>query len=282
MSKKEHPWKMEIKKVWAVFFSPTGGTEKVAVTIAQAVAKALNAGYDTYDFTLPQKRVDGVAFGEGDLVVLGTPVIAGRVPNLLLPYLKEKLRGKGAIGVPVVSFGNRDFDDALIELRNVMEEVGFQTIAGGAFVSEHSFSRTLGAGRPDEKDVALLTEFGQKIAEKINLGWIYSGPAYVKGQDPIRPYFTPRDRHEGAIDIRKVKPVTGENCCDCGICAAVCPMGAISKEDPRLIPGTCMKCCACVKKCPTGAKVFEDAGFIYHKEELEELYERRAEPSYFV
>ncbi|KXL51833.1 electron transport complex subunit RsxB [Anaerotignum neopropionicum] len=280
--RKKHPSMMKIKKVWAVFFSPTGGTQKVTTTVAQMIHKALNVPYDTYDFTLPQHRENEAFFGEGDLVILGTPVIAGRVPNLLLTYFNEKLKGNGAFGVPVVSFGNRDYDDALIELRNIMEEKGFQTIAGGAFVSEHSFSRKLGAGRPDEEDVIKLTAFGEKIAEKIKCGWKYDGPAYVKGEEPIRSYFTPRDRHEHAIDIRKVKPITGEDCCGCGICAQVCPMGSISKEDPTVVSGICMKCCACVKKCPVGAKHFEDAGFIYHKEELEELYERRAEGEYFV
>lgn len=271
-----------IKKVWAVFFSPTGGTEKVATTVAQTVAMALNVAYDTYNFTLPQNRECETDFGVGDLVVLGTPVIAGRIPNLLLPYLNDKIKGKGAIGVPVVSFGNRDYDDALIELRNIMEEAGFQTIAGGAFVSEHSFSRKLGAGRPDGEDVAELTVFGQKIAEKVRDGWVYGGPVHVKGEKPIRPYFTPRDRYNTAIDIRKVKPKTGETCCGCGVCAASCPMGAISFEDPTMITGICMKCCACIKKCPVGAKYFDDPGFIYHKEELEELYERRANNAYFL
>ncbi|MDD3394027.1 MAG: ferredoxin [Anaerotignum sp.] len=273
---------MKINKVWAVFFSPTGGTEKVAVTVAQTVAKALHTQYCSFRFTLPQNRENEVVFGEGDLVVLGTPVIAGRVPNLLLSYLNDKIRGAGAIGVPVVSFGNRNYDDALIELRNIMEDKGFQTIAGGAFVSEHSFSRKLGAGRPDAEDIAQLTAFGEKIAEKVNSGWEYDGPVFVKGEEPIRPYFTPRDRHEGAIDIRKVKPKTGPECCNCGICAEVCPMGSISKEDPSVIAGICIKCCACIKKCSVGAKHFDDPGFIYHKEELEELYERRAEDEYFV
>lgn len=254
----------------------------MAETVAKAIAANLDVPFDRYEFTLPKNREDEVIFGQGDLVVLGTPVIAGRVPNLLLPYLKEKIKGKGALGVPVVSFGNRDFDDALIELRDMMEVQGFQTIAGGAFVSEHSFSHKLGAGRPDEKDCVMLREFGTKIAEKLKNGWTYSYPAFVKGQEPIRSYFTPRDRHEVAIDIRKVKPKTGANCCDCGICAAVCPMGAISREDVTKIPGTCMKCCACIKKCPVNAKFFDDEGFIYHKEELEELYERRKEAEYFL
>ena len=282
MLKKEHLLVMGIKKVWAVFFSPTGGTEKVATTVAKAVAKALNVECFTYDFTLPQNRENEVVFSEGDIVVLGTPVIAGRIPNLLLPYLNEKIRGEGAFGVPVVSFGNRNYDDALIELRNIMEVKGFRTIAGGGFVSEHSFSRTLGGGRPDAEDVKKLQEFGEKIGEKVDSGWVYDGPVYVNGEDPIRPYFTPRDRHGNAIDIRKVKPKTGDGCCGCGICAEVCPLGSIPKENPTVTIGTCMKCCACIKKCPTGAKYFDDPGFIYHKEELEELYEGRAEGEYFL
>lgn len=106
---------MELKKVWAMYFSPTGGTEKAVKTTAQVVAEKLNLPLEIYDFTLPQGREKDAVFGEGDLVVCGTPVIAGRVPNVLLPYLTEKVKGNGAYAVPVVSFGNRNYDDALIE-----------------------------------------------------------------------------------------------------------------------------------------------------------------------
>ena len=115
---------MELKKVWAMYFSPTGGTEKAVKTTAQAVAEKLNLPLEIYDFTLPQGREKDAVFGEGDLVVCGTPVIAGRVPNVLLPYLTEKVKGNGAYAVPVVSFGNRNYDDALIELRNILEKDG--------------------------------------------------------------------------------------------------------------------------------------------------------------
>lgn len=219
---------MEIKKVWAMYFSPTGGTEKAVRTVSAHVAESLGVPVEIYDFTLPDVRKKEIAFTETDLVFFGTPVIAGRVPNVLLPYLKTVVGGK-AYAVPMVSFGNRNFDDALIELRNILEDDGFRTIAGGAFVSEHSFSRKLSAGRPDEEDYKVMHEFAEKIVEKINSGWEYDGPAYVKGEDPIRPYFTPRDRYGNAIDIRKVKPKTGDACCGCGICAEVCPMGSIDK-----------------------------------------------------
>ena len=112
---------MELKRVWAMYFSPTGGTEKAVKTTAQALAAKLGLPLESYDFTLPQGREKDAVFGEGDLVVCGTPVIAGRVPNVLLPYLTEQVKGSGAYAVPVVSFGNRNYDDALIELRNILE-----------------------------------------------------------------------------------------------------------------------------------------------------------------
>ena len=273
---------MELKKVWAVYFSPTGGTKKVVTGTAEALAAKLNVPVEVYDFTLPQVREEEAVFGEGDVVVFGTPVIAGRVPNVLLPYLTGKVKGNGAFAVPMVSFGNRNFDDALIELRNILEEDGFRTVAGGGFVSEHSFSRTLAAGRPDEKDMAMVKEFGEKIAEKLQSGWEYTAPIAVRGNDPILPYFKPQDRHGEHIDIRKVKPKVNDDCCNCGLCADVCPMGSISKENPREYIGICIKCCARVKKCPTQARYYDDPGYIYHKEELEELYKRRAEPEIFV
>ena len=273
---------MEVKKVWAMYFSPTGGTETAVKKTAETLAAKLGLPLELYDFTMAAVREKDAVFAEGDIVVCGTPVIAGRVPNVLLPYLNEKVKGNGAFAVPVVSYGNRNFDDALMELRNILEEDGFKTVAGGAFISEHSFSKTLAAGRPDAKDIAVMQEFGEKIAEKLMGGWEYEGPAYVKGNDPIHPYFKPQDRNGNHIDIRKVKPKVNEDCCNCGICAEVCPMGSINPENTKEYIGICIKCCACVKKCPSEARYYDDPGYLYHKEELEELYERRAEPEVFV
>lgn len=90
---------------------------------------------------------------------------------------------------------------------------------------------------------------------------------------PYRKHYMPRDRYGESIDIRKVKPVTDESkCTNCKICAEICPTGAIDRDDVSNVTGICMKCCACVKRCPENAKSFVDAGFIYHKEELEYKY----------
>lgn len=268
-----------MKKVWAMYFSPTGGTKKVTERTASALAKSLDLPLAVLDFTLPQTRKTVQAFSAEDIVVFGTPVIAGRVPNVLLPYLREQVQGNGALAVPLVSFGNRNYDDALIELRNILEQDGFHTIAAAAFVSEHSFSRTLAAGRPDAADLALAEQFAERIAAK-RAAW--TSPVPVKGNDPIRPYFQPQDRFGKHIDIRKVKPQVSDACINCGHCADVCPMGSISHENVREYIGICIKCCACEKKCPVGARYFDDPGYLYHKTELEELYARRAEPEFFL
>lgn len=175
-----------------LFAAGTGTTEKVVTRMAKIAAEDLGAEYKTFCFNLPKDREGELSFGPGDLVIFGTPVYAGRVPNLLLPYIRDKVKGNGALAVPVSLFGNRNFDDGLIELRNVLEADGFHTVAGGAFVGEHSFSRTLGAGRPDAQDMALVEELAHKTAEKVK--WSGAGPrdpAYVAAVTPSVPTIPP-------------------------------------------------------------------------------------------
>ncbi len=158
---------MQPQKVWAVYFSGTGTTEKTVRRIASSLAAAFSAPLEAVDFTAPAVRKEALTFGPDDLVVLGTPTYAGRVPNVLLPYLTEQIRGAATPAVPVVLFGNRDFDDSLMELRNIMTANGFVPVAAAAFVGEHSFSRTLGAGRPNAADLAEMDDFARAAAQKI-------------------------------------------------------------------------------------------------------------------
>ena len=156
---------MKVKKVWAAYFSATGTTEKVVTGLAKSLAKKMQVEFDCFDFTLPDVRKLETPFQEGDVVVFGTPTIAGRVPNVLLKYLAT-IEGRGALAIPISLYGNRNYDDCLIELRDILAKANFYPIAAGAFIGEHSFSRILGAGRPDEKDMAIVEEF----AEKHNFG----------------------------------------------------------------------------------------------------------------
>lgn len=274
---------MKLEKIWAVYFSGTGTTRRTVERIAGGIASRLNLPAESVDFSRPAVRQETLGFGEKDLVVFGTPVYAGRVPNVLLPFLRERIVGGGALAVPVVLFGNRDYDDALIELRNILAADGMHPIAAGAFVGEHSFSRVLGADRPNAEDEALMDEFAARVAAlAAGLDTAPVKSVAVRGQEPLRPYYTPRDRAGNPINILKVKPKTDlSRCGGCGLCADLCPMGSIDPADVSAVRGICIKCCACVKGCPTGAKFFDDAGYLYHQHELEAQYARPAENEVF-
>lgn len=265
---------MKRKKVWAVYFSGTGTTRRTVEGIAGDIAARLGLPVQSVDFSRPALRQETLRFSDTDMVVFGTPVYAGRVPNVLLPFLQEKVVGGGALAVPVVLFGNRNYDDALMELRNILIADGLHPIAAGAFVGEHSFSRVLGQGRPNAEDTAQMDRFAARTAELVSgLESAPQNPVAVGGQEPIRPYYTPRDRAGNPINILKVKPKTDlSRCGGCGLCAELCPMGSIDPADVSQVKGICIKCCACVKGCPTGAKFFDDAGYLYHQHELEAEY----------
>ncbi len=271
----------EKKTVWAACFSPTGTTRKIVNALADQIAKTLDRERKTFDFTLPGTRTDSPSFSPNDLVVLGVPVYAGRVPNLMGSYLRS-LAGGGALAVPIVLYGNRAYEDSLIELRDILEEDGFCTIAGGAFIGEHSFSYILGAERPDSADMEIAAKFGAEICGKLRKG-TQEHPVSVPGCAPYRNYHQPTDQQGNRLVFLKDKPKTNEECNHCGLCVKLCPLGSIDKDDPSLVSGPCMKCGACVKGCPKKAKYYDSVPFLRHKQDLEELYTNpRKEPEYFL
>lgn len=252
--------------IFAVSFSPTLTTKKIVTRIAASLAKKTDSEFREMNYTSPALRKEGLSFSAEDLVVFGMPVYAGRVPNLIAKDLL-RISGGGAKCIPVVLYGNRAFDDALMELRDLLIKSGMKPIAAGAFVGEHSFSHTLGAGRPDDSDLALCDELAERALLRC------SDPPEtldVPGTPfPYSGYYQPRRSDGTPIDIRKVKPKTNRNCTACGLCAEICPMGAISAADPSLIEGICIKCGACMKRCPNGAKYIDDPGYLAHKQDLE-------------
>lgn len=271
-----------MKKVYAVYFSGTGTTKRTVNFIASNLAEKLCLPKEEFNFTFPKIREEIKEFDKNDFVIFGVPVIAGRVPNVLLKYF-EKLKGNGAMVVPIVLFGNRNFNDSLLELSDLLINSNFKPISAGAFIGEHSFSKILAKGRPDEKDFNIMKEFSEKIYEKISKK-DFDPNKFVEithGERPFK-YYKPKDAEGNYIDIRKVIPKTISSLCDdCKVCSAVCPMGSIDYNDTEKITGICIKCCACIKKCHKSAKYFADKGYLYHKKDLEEKYKRRAEPELF-
>jgi NAD-dependent dihydropyrimidine dehydrogenase PreA subunit len=269
------------KRITAMFFSATDKTRKIVTAIAKELAVQKEGfSLQVLDFTLPKVREEAVTFTEEDVVVLGVPVYAGRVPNILLKYLNNVI-GQGALAIPVVVFGNRNYDDALIELKDILEANEFKVIAGGAFVAEHSFSSTLAQSRPDEKDMTVMRVFARQIYNTIITDKEFPVLS-VKGNKPYRPYYVAKDKEGKPFDFRRITPKTNSACIDCKLCPQLCPMGSIDYDDVSRLVGPCIKCCACIKKCPVQAKYFDDPGYLNHRQELEIECTLRREPELFI
>ena len=98
---------MNIEKWIIAHFSPTGGTKKVA----DAIASGLNTPVEEMDLT---KSEVSVTLGEKDALMAVLSVYAGRVPQISLERLSA-LKANGQKAVAVVVYGNREYDDALLE-----------------------------------------------------------------------------------------------------------------------------------------------------------------------
>lgn len=152
--------------VRAVYFSPTRTTKTIVQEVAGALAAPLGASVEVTDLTLPAQRPADVSCAADDVLVFGFPVYAGRVPVLLRDEFAH-LEGRGTPAVVVGLYGNRAFDDALLEAADLLEERGFNVTAAGAFIGEHSLTARVGTGRPDDADIAVAQRFGADLGERL-------------------------------------------------------------------------------------------------------------------
>lgn len=270
---------MKITKVWAICYSATGTTEKITNAVAEAAAKKLGVPMEAIGFTRPAQREVERVFADTDLVVVGSPTYAGKMPNKIMPDYREKLTGSGAAAIAVVTYGNRSFDNSLAELTAILGEKGFRTVAGGAFVCRHAFSDALAGLRPGILDMWEAAKLGEKAAEKLLAG-DFTAPA-VPG-DAEAPYYVPKGTDGQPAKFLKAKPLTNlSKCSNCGACARVCPTGAIDPANIAQVPGVCIKCQACVRKCTKNAKYFDDAAFLSHVAMLEQNFTDEKENALF-
>ena len=256
--------------IQAFYFSPTHTTEQITLHISDKMAEILSLKVEKNSLTKPAERAKDYALTNSDILVLGLPVYGGRIPLLLEQTLKG-MKGENTPAVLVTVYGNRDFDDALLEMKDLLSANGFKVVAAGAFIGEHSFSKKLAADRPDGQDMEIATDFAQRCAKKLIEKDF--GKLIVKGHHPYK------ERNPNA----PVAPKTKDSCNRCMICYNACPTQAISSEDPKIADqDKCIKCCACVKSCPLGAKYFDAEMMLKSTAWLETNFMDRKEPEFFL
>jgi ferredoxin len=274
---------MNIQSLKLVYFSPTGTTKTVVEGIARGTS--LSRG-EWNDITRPDAREQPLQTADDELLIVGVPVYMGRIPAHVTEWLRT-FKANNTPAVSVVVYGNRAYEDALVELNDILAGCGCRPIAGAAFIGEHSFSTAetpTAVGRPDAGDLNLAAVFGQKIQEKLSTvpsadripelaipgGHPYRG-------EPCHPYR--RDTPFWNVDFIAVS----DACTRCRACATGCPVGAIDPENSRAIDTeTCITCCACIKHCPRHARTIKPGMVADASLRLHTLYNERKEPEYFL
>lgn len=290
--------RMHITAPLLLGFSPTDTSRSVL----RAVAEGMGHPGARYIDMAPRAtgargiRPDPAAIpnlGDGDAILFAVPVYAGRVPESVELYLRavaKQRNGTTDRSVPrptvypaviVVVYGNRAYDDALVELYDLVEAAGFAPVAAAAFVGEHSYSSEktpVAVGRPNSADLRQARQFGGEVVQRL-----FDRPSMSAGADPPvlilpgqRPYRErkPRRSEAPSTDI--------EQCILCGACAEACPLGIVTVTDRVETDATeCIYCCACVKECPNGSRQVSSEHILHVAEWLHRNHAQPQSPELF-
>lgn len=220
--------------LYNIYFSPTGGTEKVSRALASYLSPD---NFTPIDLVLRDASSRQTSLDHEDIAVIAAPVYGGRIPSIAATRIRM-IKGNGARAVVLVSYGNRAYDDALLELRDIAASCGFRVIAAVAAIAEHSIVRDIATGRPDDQDREDLAGIASSIRDKISRE--DDRGVEVPGAHPYRLFH--------GIPLRTY---AGEDCIMCGNCAFECPVNAIPPETPNAPSGgSCISCMRCVSVCP--------------------------------
>ncbi len=259
---------MNIGKVYSLYFSPNSSTEKITNKIAMNIGK-----YQVEKINLNsiKSRQEKREFKEEDLLVIGFPVYADRLPTISKDIF-ENIRGNNTLALAIVSYGNRDYGDALLELKNNLKERGFKVLSAASIIGEHCLNTNVASGRPDKEDEIHIMKYANKVAKRIeDLESLDSlKDINVKGDFPYHPLKT---QHT---------PYGDWKCIQCGICQEACPVDAIDKEDYKKTDSDiCIFCGRCIQICPRNARDIKDESFLSFMDKLEKITEERREMEEF-
>lgn len=220
---------------YRAYFSPTNGTENAVTILADCISKE----WQDIDLTKVSTRKNEFKMNSDDLLVIGMPVYSGRLPQI--DGLFDCLKGDNTPCVICACYGNRDYDDTLLELQDELKSRGFVSIAGCSMVIPHVYNQKIGANRPDDQDKKEIKEFADKIISKLGKD---NSEVVVKGNNPYK-----------ALKENNQTPIKNEETCvGCGKCAMTCPTNAIDDKTFLGNGELCVRCMKCVVVCPTNSR----------------------------
>lgn len=227
-------------KLTQLVFSPTGGTQHIVNILTE------NWGYTIHKVDLTNAMTDytTIQFGEEDLVIIGVPSYSGRVPTVAAERISQ-IKSHHTNCILVCAYGNRAYEDTLIELKDIVEQHHFNVIAAVAAIAEHSIMHQYAKGRPDLQDEHELLSFSKQILTKLT----------NKLHNPVESLQIPGNRPYRKLSSVPLVPKAHLNCIECGLCAKNCPTQAIHLRDVHKVDRKkCIACMRCVTRCPVSTR----------------------------
>lgn len=258
---------MNIRQATGIYFSPTGHSKKAVL----AILSQFCVYREELDLTAARRRPD-YCFCEDELAIVGSPVYSGRLPELAVKRFR-RLKGHNTPALILVTYGSRAFEDALVELEDVMQEQGFLPMAAAAVVAGHNIVPKIAEGRPDKADLDKLKQFSARCADAIR---------NLPGASRIRVPSLPGSRPYLPFKPVSVKIKVSGTCSNCGICVRECPVQAISRTDPRVMDEErCISCMRCIEVCPRGGRRLSSLFSIAAGMKLKQVCNPEKKPEFF-
>lgn len=251
-----------MKKLSALYFSATATTRKCVMTVASAMNIPLASSINLAD----RDHAPLPVFSKDSIVIVAVPVYGGRIPSLAADKLKQ-IKGNGAKAIAMVVYGNRDYDDALLELTDILAENGFRIIVTSAFIGQHSIFPKVAMSRPDNSDMKKLAEFGKTCSQLLDTE--VSEKLKIKGNRPYKKYDGVPVHPEGSR----------EKCTSCGTCVELCPVEAINSKEPwKTNTDTCISCGRCISVCRQSARNYKGLKYNLIATIFTTAFSKRKEP----
>jgi flavodoxin/NAD-dependent dihydropyrimidine dehydrogenase PreA subunit len=245
-----------ILNVLIIFFSQTGGTEKIAKKIRQGIVKAGN----TCEI-IKMKGANSNDLSKYDLIGIGAPTFFFREPVNVRTFIQNMYHVDGRQAFLFCTHGSI-IGNTFYHMSDELTKKGYVVI--GSFDSYSASSLQFypkimhTINHPDDIEIKEAIDFGENICDisvRIEKGDVSLIPKF----ELIEDTWWARDSKMLTLDLlRQIYPkfkIDVDKCTLCLTCQENCPTDAINveSEPPEIQNEGCIYCCYCEKSCPESA-----------------------------